>query len=158
MYVPPSLMDPSVPLSEEHGRGQSKIERENDYTNERGKRIPLLDGWRRRIPEHFNPPRMVFRNVAGPFFFVFVGHICLCYEYNSSQSLVRGRLDSLYLGISATLWRTHDDDAQRSNMTSNRIWSTIKVFQSLVCPLLSRIKVEGFDYFMLIVQNGYYTS
>lgn len=30
-------MDPSVPLSEENGRGQSKIERENDYTNERGK-------------------------------------------------------------------------------------------------------------------------
>lgn len=44
MYVPPSLMDPIVPLSEEHGRGQSKIERENDYPNERGKKDSFA-GW-----------------------------------------------------------------------------------------------------------------
>lgn len=89
------------------------------------------------IPEHFFPlPSNGIQNICRTFLLFFVRRICLCYEYNSSlSSSLHSLLGSILGPYGSSPSQVHDK--------SNRIWSTIKVFQSLVCPLLSRIKVEG---------------
>lgn len=89
--------------------------------------------------------RTVFKIFARPFFpSLSEASVCVM-----NTTLLHHRL--LFI-VCLALYLVHMDRPHfQVHDKSNRIWSTIKVFQSLVCPLLSRIKVEGVLESLLII-------